>query len=538
MKGHRSTPARGRAAQVWLLGLMASLVGLHSGTAGAEDGAAPPNAASAAPKMGAPGGTAAGKTPTAAAKTSDTAPRVSVEQYTLPNGLTVLLSRDKSLPVVATEMLYLVGSGHEREGRTGFAHLFEHLMFQGSKNHDREYFEPFEPIGGSVNGTTNQDRTNYFQRVPSNYLELPIWMESDRMRSLLPALSQGKLDNQRDVVKNERRQRYEVEPYGMAWWYLGEALYPKGHPYRHSPIGSHEDLTAATLDDVKEFFKQYYVPANAVFALVGDFEEAQAKDLIQRYFADIPGGERATAPNVPRPELASDVHWLKQDDVELPRIYLAWHSPALFEAGDAELDLWSSVLGDGKSSRLFQPLVYEQKVAKDVAAFQVSQKMSSYYVVTATAAPGVTIERLYAALDEALRKALQKPPTERELTRAKNAFKKDFFSRIEAASSRASLLASYYLHTGRADYISEDLARYVGASAEDVHTAARRFLTPGRHVRIDFVPGDRNLPLQVLSPQPPTGTPGQGRSIAPAQGAKSSPPAQGHSKTPAQGDQR
>lgn len=500
MKGHRSTP-RGRASQALLLGLMASLVGLHSGKAEAQASEPKP---SAAPGPVAPTAGTKGATPAAEAKTSDTAPRVNVEQYTLSNGLTVLLSRDESLPVIATETLYLVGSGHEREGRTGFAHLFEHLMFQGSKHHDREYFEPFEPIGGSVNGTTNQDRTNYFQRVPSNYLELPIWMESDRMRSLLPALSQGKLDNQRDVVKNERRQRYEVEPYGMAWWYLGEALYPKGHPYRHSPIGSHEDLTAATLDDVKGFFRQYYVPSNAVFALVGDFEEARAKDLIQRYFGDIPGGQRATAPNVPRPEPASSLHWLKQDDVELPRIYLAWHTPALFEQGDAELDLWSSVLGDGKSSRLFQPLVYEQKVAKDVAAFQVSQKMSSYYVVTATAAPGVTIDRLYAALDAALRKALEKPPTERELTRAKNAFKKDFFTRIEAASSRASLLATYYLHTGRADYIDEDLARYVDATAASVHSAAQRFLKPDTHARIDFVPGDRSLPLQVLTPKSPS----------------------------------
>lgn len=428
------------------------------------------------------------------------APQVSVEQYTLSNGLTVLLSRDPSLPVVATEMLYLVGSGHERPGRTGFAHLFEHLMFQGSKNHDREYFEPFEPIGGSVNGTTNQDRTNYFQRVPSNYLELPIWMESERMRSLLPALTQGKLDNQRDVVKNERRQRYEVEPYGMVWWYLGQALYPVGHPYRHSPIGSHEDLSAATLEDVHEFFQQYYVPANAVFAVVGDFDPPRTKELIQQYFGDIPGGTRATPPSAPEVP-AKAVHWLKQDDVELPRIYLAWHTPALFAPGDAELDLWSSVLSDGKSSRLFHPLVYEQKVAKDVHAFQVSQKLTSYFIVAATAAPGVSVEQLSTALDAAVTQALREPPTERELTRAKNSFKKDFFSRVEAASSRASLLASYYLYTGNADYIAEDLARYVDASAQGVHDAARKFLSTPNRVRIDFVPGDRAAPLQVLEPQ-------------------------------------
>jgi zinc protease len=508
MKRLRSLPRWSHASGALLVGL-ASAMTLPS--AQAQPAESPPATQPARPTSTQPTNTASGDAASGDAGTV-TVPQVNVEQYTLSNGLTVLLSQDRSLPVVATEMLYLVGSGHERQGRTGFAHLFEHLMFQGSKHHDREYFEPFEPIGGSVNGTTNQDRTNYYQRVPSNYLELPIWMESDRLRSLLPALSQAKLDNQRDVVKNERRQRYEVEPYGMAWWYLGEALYPEGHPYRHSPIGSHEDLSAATLDDVREFFKQYYVPSNAVFSVVGDFDEGRVKSLISRYFEDIPAGERAPTPTATVPELRSEVHWTKQDDVELPRIYLAWHTPALFAPGDAELDLWSNVLSEGKSSRLFHPLVYEQKVAKDVFAFQVSQKLSSFYVIAATAAPGVDVDRLHTALRGAIDAALATPPSERELTRAKNAFKKDFFARIESAGSRASLLATYYLHTGQADYIAEDLGRYTSATASSVHEAARRYLQPGRHVRIDFVPGERSAPLQMLQPAADPSSAAQGDS--------------------------
>jgi predicted Zn-dependent peptidase len=429
---------------------------------------------------------------------------VPVEQYQLGNGLTVLLSEDHRLPVVATEVLYLVGSGHEKPGRTGFAHLFEHLMFQGSQHHDAEFFAPFEPIGALVNGTTSADRTNYYERVPSNFLELSLWMESDRMRSLLPVLSQQKLDNQRDVVKNERRQRYEVEPYGLAFYHLSEALYPESHPYHHDTIGSHEDLTAASLTDVQDFFRRYYTPSNAVLTIAGDFNPTATKSLVERYFGDIPAGERAAAPSAPMPQLPGVVHWVKKDDVELPRIYMAWHSPALYAPGDAELDLWSSVLTDGKTSRLFQPLVYEQKVAKEVAAFQASEKLSSSFVIMATAAPGVSLDQLESALGAALKKALAAPPSERELERAQNAFKKGFYSRIEAVDSRASLLANYYLHTGRADYLGEDLGRYVKATSASVHEAARRYMDPQRYVRLDFVPGERSAPVEKLPLVAPT----------------------------------
>jgi zinc protease len=452
--------------------------------------------------------------------TSANAPKLAVEQYQLDNGLTVLLSEDHALPVVSVEVLYLVGSGHERQGRTGFAHLFEHLMFQGSEHFDQEYFKPYEPIGGQVNGTTSHDRTNFFEVVPSNYLETPLWMESDRMQNLLPALTQEKLDNQREVVKNERRQRYENAPYGMAWVYLGEALYPPGHPYRHTPIGSHQDLSAATLDDVKGFFKQYYVPSNAALALVGDFQSAQVKPLIAQYFSGIPGGQRAALPTAPVPA-AQAVHLQKQDDVPLPRIYLAWHSPPLFAPGDAELDLLSSVLSSGKTSRLYRPLVYDKKVAADVDAYQMSQQLSSVYVIEATAAAGQSVDALYGELMSALEKALQSPPTASEMARAVSAYKKSFYGRVEAVQSRADTLASYYQHTGRGDYLGEDLKRYVEASALSVHEAAKRYLDPKSFVRLDIIPGKKDSLGSEPASAAAEPTPTSGSVAAPLQPASS-----------------
>jgi zinc protease len=428
---------------------------------------------------------------TSARSAAARAPELPVEQLTLDNGMNVLLSVDRRVPVVAVEVRYLVGSANERAGRSGFAHLFEHLMFQGSKHFDNEYFQPFEPIGAAVNGTTNQDRTNYFERVPANYLELALWMESDRMFHLLPALTQKKLDNQRDVVKNERRQRYENPPYGMIWVYLPQTLYPKGHPYHEPVIGSHADLTAATLDDVKDFFREYYVPSNAILTIVGDFEPAEAKALARKYFGRQSAGKRATPPAATMPQLDKTVHLTKTDQIELPRIHLAWHTPALFAAGDAELDLWSSVLASGKTSRLFKPLVYDQKVAKDVQAFQASQRLSSFFVIQATAAPGKSLAQLEKALFDALKKALATPPTDDEMQRAVNGYKKEFYSRIESVISRAGTLSTYHHIAGTPDYLKRDLARYTDARASQVHAAASKWLPLDRHVRIDIVKGEK-----------------------------------------------
>jgi len=449
--------------------------------------------AAAAPDATAP----ATKSPPA--KAGAPLPQLPIVEYKLPNGLTVLLSEDHVVPSVATELVYLVGSGHEAPGKTGFAHLFEHLMFQGSAHFDHDYFTPFEPIGAEVNGNTTPDRTVYYEVVPSQYAELSLWMESDRMRSLLPALTQQKLDNQREVVKNERRQRYEITPYGLSFLHLDTALYPEAHPYHHSTIGSHEDLTAATLDDVKKFFETYYVPANAGLVVVGDFEVERMKALIDKYFADIPAGARAPAPEAARPQLAQDVHWVAEDTIQLPSVYFAWITPALFEAGDAELDLLSNVLTQGKSSRLFHSLVYAKKLAKEVYAYQMSERLNGAYVIQATAAPGVDLNVLAQAIKQELSSALSTPPTESELSRAKNDYKKGFYHRLESYEARADLIGTYFLHSGHGEYMNKDFSRYQTANSVDVQAAGKRYLLEQHFVRLDFVPGSKATPIKVMS---------------------------------------
>jgi predicted Zn-dependent peptidase len=309
------------------------------------------------------------------------------------------------------------------------------------------------------------------------------------MQHLLPVLTQEKFNNQRDVVLNERRQRYENQPYGMIWEYLSEALYPAGHPYAHTTIGSPADLTAATLDDVHAFFREYYAPANAVLTIVGDFDREPTKALIRKYFAGVAPGRRAAAPAASMPTLPEVKHITKTDEVKLPRVYLAWHTPALYARGDAELDLLAAALSTGKSSRLYRPLVYEQKVAKDVHAYQVSQKLSSFFVVQATAAPGRTLAEVAQALLVQLRQALAAPLTDAELARALNAYRKGFYARIESVAERAMTLSNYFHLTGSAGYLAEDLARYTGATAATVHAEAKQWLDPTRYVRIDIVPG-------------------------------------------------
>lgn len=425
----------------------------------------------------------------APAAASDSAQvQLPVQTYTLDNGLTVLLSQDKRLPQVAVEVRYLVGSAHEEKGRTGFAHLFEHLMFQGSANFDNEYFAPFEPIGGSVNGTTNSDRTNYYELVPSEYLELALWLESDRMENFLPALTQEKLDNQRDVVKNERRFRYENRPYGMAMPVLREHLFPKGHPYHHATIGSHEDLSAASLADVKAFFARYYVPKNAVLTVVGDFEVESTKALIERYFGRIPAGERAPTPKTAPVPLQASQEVVLEDHVKLPRVYLAWPTAAFYAPGDAALDIFSSILTSGKTSRLYQPLVYEQAIAKDVAAYQASQKGASFFVIYATAAPGVSVEALEKALRAEVSKALSDELEAKEFERVLNGWRKMFFEHLQGYVSKAQSLSTYHHFVGDADYVNKDLARYTSLTPAKVSQAARTWIHPDKAVVLKIIP--------------------------------------------------
>jgi zinc protease len=411
-----------------------------------------------------------------------------VEHLVLANGLTVILSTDQRLPVAAVEVRYLVGAAHERPARSGFAHLFEHLMFQGAAHYNREYFDAFEPIGAAVNGTTNQDRTNYFERVPRNYLERALWMESDRMFNLLPVLTQQKLDNQRDVVRNERRQSYENQPYGLVGIHLPQALYPAGHPYHEPVIGSHADLTSATLADVKSFFREYYVPANAVLTVVGDFDASRVRRLAVQYFGRESHGKRATLPSPELPRIERRLHLTYPDRVELPRIHLVWHTPRLFAPGDAELDLWARVLGGGKTSRLYRALIYDAKLASGVEAVQVSQGLSSFFLIEATAAPGTPLAKLERGLLDALKAATQDPPTPDAMRRAVNGYRKQLYAQVETVTSRAHLLADYFQFAGTPRYLEQDLRRYTSASAEAVHAAARRWLPLDKYLRIDVVP--------------------------------------------------
>ena len=404
------------------------------------------------------------------------------EEYDLDNGLHVILSEDHSVPFVQVNLWYRVGAKDEVEGRSGFAHLFEHLMFQGSEHMDGEYFGPLQRIGARINGTTNMDRTNYFEGVPSEQLPLALWLEADRMGFLLPALTQEKLDNQKLVVRNERRQSYENRPYGMTWWWLFENLYPEGHPYHIPTIGKHEDIDAANLEDVKDFFKQWYVPNNASLSIAGDFEPAEAKALVEKYFGDIPSGPQ------PEPILSVDPVVLdtetvirKTDDVPHDKVWLAWHSPALYAAGDAELDTLSSILTSGKDSRLYRALVEEQKIAQDVSAYQVSMLLGSFYVIEATAVEGQDPDALVAAIDEAVAGLKAEGVTEEEVSLAKTNWEASFYRRMLTIYSKANQLNQYYVQTGDTGYIGKDLARFMNVSTDGV-AAALSGLGSGRVV--------------------------------------------------------
>ena len=308
----------------------------------------------------------------------------------------MLVHEDRTCPIVAVNVWYHVGSKNEQPGRTGLAHLFEHLMFEGSAHHDRGYFQPLQAAGAVLNGSTNTDRTNYWEVVPTGALELALWLESDRMGYLLPALTDAKFTNQRDVVLNERRQNYENRPYGLAAMATVAALYPSEHPYHWLTIGSADDLRATTLDEVRAFFAQHYHPANASLAIAGAVSADEAFTLAERYFGEIATGPARTHVNG-YAALPAEKRLQLEDRVELPRLYLAWHSPAMFAPGDADLDLVADLLASGKTSRLYRRLVYEMRLATEVAAFQQSREASSFFQVIATAAPGHTLEEVERA---------------------------------------------------------------------------------------------------------------------------------------------
>ena len=418
-------------------------------------------------------------------------------KHTLENGLDVIVHEDHRCPIVAINLWYHVGSKNEKRGRTGLAHLFEHLMFEASAHHDSGYFAPLQQAGAALNGSTNSDRTNYWEVVPTTALELGLWLESDRMGYLLPALTSAKFENQRDVVLNERRQQYENRPYGLASMALMAALFPSGHPYRWTTIGETADLHAATLDDAHAFFRTYYHPGNASLTLAGDVDPEPALELVRRYFEEIPSGGPIppvvglTEPSGGGQTEGDESYLLLEDRVELPRLYLAWRTPRLFAAGDAEMDMLADVLTGGKTSRLYRTLVYDRRIATDVSAAQGSRELAGWFCISATAAPGHELVELEQVIVDELEGLAERGPDVREIERSLAQVEAQFVYRLQTVggfNGRSDQLNAYNVFTGNPGFMDQDRMRYREISAGLVQKLVSTQLNSSRRVALSVVP--------------------------------------------------
>ncbi|MGK2961396.1 MAG: M16 family metallopeptidase [Gemmatimonadaceae bacterium] len=434
--------------------------------------------------------------PTAVAATS-VVPKIQFEKYTLPNGLEVILHKDHSTPIVTVNTWYKVGSGDEKPGRTGFAHLFEHIMFMGSENVPVGMFDvALEAAGADNNGSTTEDRTNYYENLPSNALALALWLDADRMGFLLPTMDKAKLDLQREVVKNERRQGIDNVPYGRAEETILAALYPAGHPYSWSVIGSLADLDAASVEDVSEFFRTYYAPNNASVTIAGDFDSAEAKRLVELYFGDIPRGPAIP----PRPAVSpavvpKDTFLILEDRVQLPRAYYSWPTVKLFDADDAALDVLASVLASGKNSRLYKRLVYDMQVAQDVSAFQASSKLAGRFEINITPKPEQSLTAIDRIVSEELQKLMSEEITDRELRRVQNSYRASFLNRLASNLGKSETLNSYNYMAGTPDYVQQDAARYEQVTQGDVRRVAKAYLGRPKVVLTVVPEGKREMML-------------------------------------------
>ncbi|HEX8142809.1 MAG TPA: insulinase family protein [Pyrinomonadaceae bacterium] len=435
-------------------------------------------------------------------------PPIKFTDSNLDNGLRLILHEDHSTPIVAVNVWYHVGSKNEVPGRTGFAHLFEHMMFQGSKHYDNDFFVPLQEAGGTLNGSTNSDRTNYWEVVPSNFLELALWLESDRMGYLLDALTEEKLTNQRDVVKNEKRQNYDNRPYGLVSEEIAARMYPSSHPYRWLTIGSMEDLDAASLTDVSDFFRRFYTPNNASLVIAGDFDAVEARRLVEKYFGPIARGPAVEPVVAPAPSLDGEVRVTMEDRVSLPRIYISWHGVPAWAPDDSELDTLSTVLAGGKGSRLYKALVYEQQIAQDVTAFNNSREIAGQFQIVVTAKPGKSMEELERAIDDQLERIkTDAPPTAEEMERAYNARESSFVYSLQTIGGfggRSDQLNQYAVFLNDPGYFQQDLARYAGVTAQDVSRVTRTYLTDERLV-LTVVPGARAAGKTYASGPAPAG---------------------------------
>lgn len=442
---------------------------------------------------------------------------IQYERYVLPNGLEVILHRDPTVPIVATNVWYHVGSGDETPGKSGFAHLFEHMMFQGAKHIGNDvHFKILQEIGGTgINGTTNPDRTNYFETVPSHQLETALWLESDRMGYMLDLLDEKSLANQRDVVRNERRQRYDNVPYGRERFVVAEALYPEGHPYRYLTIGRHEDLEAASVEDVSNFFKKWYVPSNATLAIAGDFQPEQAKELVNKWFGGFPQIAKPGHTQVPAPQLTQTVR-KEIDDAFAPlyRIHYAWHSPPMLGGGDIELDVLASVLGSNGWGRLYKALVLEEKSAQSVSVYQGGQMHSGVFHVIIDLKPGQDPIRAEQVLRRELERVLREPLTDAEMKRVVLGIESDLVWSLEDLMGRVERL-QYFNHYARdPGYTNTFLARLRAVTPQRVREVANQWLVKP-HAEI----------LTKPTRQPPAAAPAAG-----PQGAAAKPGAEGQPK--------
>jgi zinc protease len=407
-------------------------------------------------------------------------PKLNNKVVTLKNGLRVILHQDKSTPIVAVNVWYHVGSKNEVTGKTGFAHLFEHMMFQGSKNYNDDYFKPLQEAGATINGSTNSDRTNYFEVVPSNFLELALFMEADRMGGLLEAMTQGKLDNQRDVVKNERRQRVDNVPGGTAFERIGELMYPKDHPYSWSTIGSLEDLSAASMDDVKAFFRQYYVPNNASLVIAGDFDEKQAMTWVEKYFGKIPAGKPVTRPNPAEAKLDGEIRKSYEDNVPLPRLFMVWHTVRESHPDKAALDMLQFVLSSGRGSRLQSTLIHTKQLAQTAFAGHQAREIAGAFQVQVNARPGKTLDEIEKEINVEIEKIKNEPPTAEELSRALNVIESSTIFGMQTVLGKADQMNNYATYTGKADNFQADLDAYRKVTSADVQRVAKTYLNNNR----------------------------------------------------------
>ena len=421
-------------------------------------------------------------------------PHVPIDRHQLPNGLRVILSQDNRAPIVAVNLWYDVGSRHEKPGKTGFAHLFEHVMFQGSAHVAKgEHFNLVQAAGGTLNASTWFDRTNYFETLPSHELELALWLEADRLASLLPAITQEKLDNQREVVKNERRWSVDNQPYGTWDEKMQELLFPESHPYHHPPIGSMEDLDAASLADVTEFFAAYYAPNNAVLTVAGDFDPATALAMIEKHFGPIPANPAIPdPPSIAHDPILGEERRLEvPDQVQLPRIYAAYRMPTFGSPGFDALEVAIDLLGSGRAARLYRSLVREQQVAQDVTTFAFPLVGgSAIFTIWVTARPGVAPARLEAALWTELDRLTTDGPSDEELERVRNLHAAGVESSLERISERADRLSMFACLFDQPERINAEVSRYAGVDAARVRDGMAASLRPDNRVVLTYVPAE------------------------------------------------